>query len=235
MGSGVGAQVGLGDDDDIQRLWELFMEQLCLVDIGLDVPLHRGLFEVLCGEVVVIDLGAILAMGTSPRIGTGRGEVQGRIAPQLGNEVHAALARHLQGVVVAKVPIQHEVGQGDHTSDQVQQGVEPAGNTHQLRRESPVGLGCVLAPLGTPRPRCAPRTLRFLAAALALLAAFSASLRTTCSTRIGNECRCWRLTKDNTKKASPGTGLPYRLAKNRSRPWVCWPALVATTSSPTSR
>jgi hypothetical protein len=48
--------------------------------------------------------------------------------------------------------------------------------------------------------------LGFLAAALALLAAFSASLRTTCSTRIGNERRCWRLTKDNAKKASPGTG-----------------------------
>ena len=40
------------------------------------------------------------------------------------------------------------------------------------------------------------------------------------------------LTKDNVKKASPGTGLPYRLEKNRSRPWVCFPALVATTSSP---
>ena len=61
---------------------------------------------------------------------------------------------------------------------------------------------------------------RFLAAALALLAAFSASLRTTCSTRTGNERRCWMLTKDNAKKASPGTGLPYKLAKKRSRPWV---------------
>jgi hypothetical protein len=60
--------------------------------------------------------------------------------------------------------------------------------------------------------------LGFLAAALALLAAFSVSLRTTCSTRIGNERRCWVLTKEKVKKASPGTGLPYRLAKHRSRP-----------------
>src|SRR2546425_8782171 len=96
-------------------------------------------------------------------------------------------------------------------------------------------LGVFLLPFGRPGRRFAHGDLAFLAAALALLAAFSASLRTTCSTRRGNERRCWVLTNDNVKKASPGTGLPYRLAKNRSKPWVCLPALVATTSSPTSR
>ena len=96
-------------------------------------------------------------------------------------------------------------------------------------------LGVFLRPFGRPGRRLAVAGACFLASALALLAAFSASLRTTCSTRIGNERRCWVLTKDNVKKASPGTGLPYRLEKNRSRPWVCLPALVATTSSPTSR
>src|SRR5207237_9835200 len=30
---------------------------------------------------------------------------------------------------------------------------------------------------------------------------------TTCSTRSGNARRCWMLTKDNAKKANPGTGL----------------------------
>src|SRR6266702_2004323 len=96
-------------------------------------------------------------------------------------------------------------------------------------------LDVFLLPFGRPRRRCAHGDVAFLAAALALLAAFSASLRTTCSMRIGNERRAWTLTSDRVKKANPGTGLPYRLAKNRSRPWVCLPALVATTSSPTSR
>src|SRR5713101_4904985 len=96
-------------------------------------------------------------------------------------------------------------------------------------------LAVFLLPLGRPGRRLGGEEDCFLASALALLAAFSASLRTTCSTRIGNERRCWVLTNDNAKKASPGTGLPYRLAKNRSRPWVCLPALVATTSSPTRR
>jgi hypothetical protein len=96
-------------------------------------------------------------------------------------------------------------------------------------------LGLFLLPFGRPGRRFSHGVLGFLAAAGALLAAFSASLRTTCSTRSGNERRCGVLTQENVKKASPGTGLPYRLAQNRSRPWVCFPALVATTSSPTSR
>lgn len=78
--------------------------------------------------------------------------------------------------------------------------------------------GVLLLPFGRPGRRFAHGALGFLAAALALLAAFSASLRTTCSTRMGNERRAWTLTSEKVKKANPGTGLPYRLAKNRSRP-----------------
>ena len=53
MGTGLGAQVGLGDNDDIQGLRELLVEQLHLVQACLDVPLHGRLFEVLHWEVVV--------------------------------------------------------------------------------------------------------------------------------------------------------------------------------------
>ena len=68
-------------------------------------------------------------MRTPPGVGAGVGEIQRRIIPELGNQVQVVLPRHLQGVVVAKVPVQHHVGQGDHPGDQVQQGVEPASNT----------------------------------------------------------------------------------------------------------
>jgi hypothetical protein len=96
-------------------------------------------------------------------------------------------------------------------------------------------LGVFLLPFGRPGRRLAGEAVCFLAAALALLAAFSASLRTTCSTRIGNERLACTLTSDRVKNANPGTGLPYKLEKQRSRPWVSLPALVATTSSPTNR
>ena len=88
------------------------------------VSLRYGIWE-----VVVIDFVAIRAMGTPPGVGAGVGEVQRGIIPELGNQVQVVLPRHLQGVVVAKVPVQHHVGQGDNRGDQVQQGVELAGNT----------------------------------------------------------------------------------------------------------
>src|SRR4029453_14700065 len=92
-----------------------------------------------------------------------------------------------------------------------------------------------LLPWGRPRRRLSVAGFCCLGAPFARLAAFPASLRTTCSTYRGNERRSWVLTNDSVKNASPGTGLLYRLAKNRSRPWVCLPALVTTTSSPASR
>ncbi len=108
-----------------------------------------------------------------------------------------------------------------------------------IRTNSGVSVRSVLfvflLPFGRPGRRFAVDGVCFLASALALLAAFCAALRTTCSTRIGNERRSWVLTQDNVKKDSPGTGLPYRLEKNRSRPWVCLPAVVTTTSAPASR
>jgi len=54
----------------------------------------------------------------------------------------------------------------------VQQGVEPAGNTHQLRRESPVGFGGVLATLGTPRPTLCPPHFAFLGCRFGLASRF---------------------------------------------------------------
>ncbi len=61
-------------------------------------------------------------------IGTGVGEVQRRITPELGNQVQVALPRHMQGMVVAEVPVEHQVGQPDTPGDEFQQGVEHAGD-----------------------------------------------------------------------------------------------------------
>ena len=151
MGAGVGAQVGLGEDDDMQRLHELLMEHLHLVQAGLDVPLHGGLFEVWHWEVVVIHLVTILAPGTSPGIGAGGGEGQRHIAPQLGNEVQAALARHIQGIVVAKVPIQYQGGHREHRGDELEQGGQHGCDPYELRGEWDGSLGMVCTALRTSR------------------------------------------------------------------------------------
>jgi hypothetical protein len=101
-------------------------------------------------HLVVSHLGAILAPGTSPRIGTSIGKVQRRIVPQLGNEVQAALACHMQGVVVAKVAIQHQVGHREYGGHQLEQGSQHGCDPHMFRGE---GGGCfvgVLAALWPP-------------------------------------------------------------------------------------
>jgi len=63
-----------------------------------------------------------------------------------------ALPRHLQGIVVAEVPVEHQVGQRDQPCDQLQQGVEHGGDAGQLWCASHVGFGFVPAALWTPRP-----------------------------------------------------------------------------------
>ena len=117
-------QVRLDDDDDIQRVCECLVEPLRLGQTGLDVPLHRGLFAAWCRDVVVRQLAAIVAMRPPPGIGASLGEVQRRIALQLGNQVQVALPRHLQGVMVANVPVQHPGGQRDIPGDEGQQGIK---------------------------------------------------------------------------------------------------------------
>jgi hypothetical protein len=62
------------------------------------------------------------------------------------------LPRHLQGIVITEVPVEHQVGQPEPAGDQVQQGVEHAGDAHQLWRQRHVSFGFVLATLWAPWP-----------------------------------------------------------------------------------
>jgi hypothetical protein len=87
MGTGLGTQVGLRDDDPIQRVLELLVEQVHLVATCLDMPLHCPRCEILCREVVVIDLVAVLATRTASGIVAGVGERQRRVTSQLGNKM----------------------------------------------------------------------------------------------------------------------------------------------------
>ncbi len=150
MGTGLGVQVRLRNDDDIQRLRAFLVEQLRLVEAGLDVPVHGGVFEIRLWYVVVVNLAAILATGTSPSIGAGVGEVQGCITPQLGNEVQVALPHHMQGVVVAKVAIEHQRGHREHGGDQAQQGFQHGFDPHKFWGEREGSLVGVRAAFRAP-------------------------------------------------------------------------------------
>lgn len=162
MPPGVGVQVHRDDDDDIQRVCECLVEHLRLVQTGLDVPLHRGLFAVWGRDIGVLHFAAIRAMRPPPGIGASLGDVPYRIVPQLGNQVQVALPRPLQGVVVPKVPVQHHRGQRDISGDKGQQGVEHTREAPSRRREGHVGLGCVLTAFWTSQATLCRRWLLLL-------------------------------------------------------------------------
>ncbi len=102
-------------------------------------------------EGVVSPLGAIRATGTSPRLGTRRREGQRRSVPELGHEGQAALARPMQGVVVAKVPRQSQGGHREYGGAQLEQGAQHGGEPHQVRGERGGRLGGVCAALRPSR------------------------------------------------------------------------------------
>ena len=92
-------------------------------------------------------------------------------------------------------------------------------------------LSLFLLPLGRPFLRFSAGFFVLRAWALALQAAFSSALRTTCSTLTGYERRSRTLISENAKKANPGIARWNRLEKTRSNPNVSFPALLTTTSS----
>ena len=65
--AGFGAQVGLSDADDIERLLELFVEQLRLVDTGLDVLLHHTFRTLFPGVLRVCSRSALKHAWTGHR------------------------------------------------------------------------------------------------------------------------------------------------------------------------
>ena len=206
MGASLRVQVRLHDAHDIERLSVPFVEHVGLVEAGLEVPLHSGLLKVWHWKMAVIHLAAILTPKAVLSLGPSVEEVQCGLTSECGNERQVGLLRSMQGVVVAKVVLQDEWSERDHPRDPLEEGV----NHGCVRTSSGVrvtgGWGVCRRPFGRSEHRLA-------LAALAWLATFSASLRTTCSTWIGNERRACTLTKARAKKAKPGTGLPYRLKK----------------------
>src|SRR5262249_20703008 len=89
-----------------------------------------------------------------------------------------------------------------------------------IRTNSGVSVTAALAlffrPWGRPGRRLAVGDCCFLAVALALLAAFSASLRTICSTRSGTARRSGTMTRERAKTYTDGTGWLERRAKKRA-------------------
>ena len=228
MGTGRGAQVGLGDDGDSQGAWNSLWSRGCLMEYRSGCAPPPWSLRGIAPGVVVIDLVAILAPGTTAALGTGVGEVERRIAPQLGNEMQAALSHTISRALwLPKCP--------SSTRDVTEStAIIRWSNIVSMvwsRTSSGVRITGTLPwfvlPFGRPGRRVVPDPAGFLAAALALLAAFSASVRTTCSMHKGKERRCGASFKDRVRPARVPAAVETR--KKPIQPMGCLPALVATT------
>ena len=87
-------QGSLDDDHDVQQLVKLFMKQFCLINAGLDVFFDTGLLQVLAGNTTIVEFIVIFARWPVTAVGAFVGEIQSRIATQLGNQMQTALAHH---------------------------------------------------------------------------------------------------------------------------------------------
>jgi hypothetical protein len=173
-------------------------------------------------------------MGATPGIRAIGGHRSSRVSASRGDERHTALLGPVHGVMGAPGPISQPSGQRQRRSTQVQEGFEPAAKPHQLRRQrGSLGLSRT-----TPRP---PRAT----------SGGGGGRRLRCRIRLAGRVRRSaahaRLNTDGARTSfleadqregedgQPGPPWLYRLATPRSRPSVCFPAVVTTTSSPASR
>ena len=215
----------------VQTPWE----QRPRVQSGLDVPRHGRLLEVVHREGVVSHLVAIRAIRPPAGLGAAVGAVERRRAAPLGKQVQVARPGDRQGVAVANMTVQSHVRQGARPGDPVEEGVAPGTKLPSLWGEGHVCWAVVRTPLRRPRAAFGDGWCPLLGCCRSLagsLLGWAAHPRLD----VHRERAPFReAAKDNLQQASPGTGLPYRRAKNRSSPWVCRPALVTTTASPARR
>ena len=87
MGPGLGGEVCFDNDDDVEGNREILVEELSLVDAGLEAVFNAGTLQVLFVDVVIIQALSVFAMRATSRIGTLKRQAQGGIPAQLGDQV----------------------------------------------------------------------------------------------------------------------------------------------------
>ena len=134
-----------------------FVPDLQLVDGGVKMTVNRGGFQVGARELAIVEFGAILTPGSTTTIGAVIGEIQRGIVAQLANQLQARAAHHLQGVIMTKGAVEHQVAYRQRLADQRQDLTQKPLNKLQIGRQrhvSAVAVGAAFRPPG-------PLTLTF--------------------------------------------------------------------------
>ena len=129
-----------------------------------------------------------------------RGSTEG-IVPRLEIRWQVVLPRHMQGIVIAEVLVQHQVGRRGQPQRSPAAQPKHAGDTQQFRRQAVrTAWLCSCWPLGRPERRLGRDGACFRFPRFGLAGRFSASLRTTCSTRTGNGVALHRCSPRTTRR-----------------------------------
>jgi len=148
---GLCAEVRFDDDHHVERPRKIGVQKLCLIDTGVNAIFYAGGLKILFWDVMVIHPVSVFAMRATALVRAVIRKAQGGIPTQLGDQVQSSLANHLEGRVVAKMPIQGQVSRSEQTTDPQKQGFEHLLNALHLGVEGHFRLVFVLAAFGAAR------------------------------------------------------------------------------------
>src|SRR5205823_395562 len=135
---------------NIEHLSKLFMPESQLVHVGLYPFLNRCGLSVCRGNVPIVELLAIFAMWSTPRIGARIGKIQRRIMPQLRHQMQTHVSDHVHGIIMAQLTIKKKVHDLASITNLLQQALNVLLEKTQRWAESHLPTVAMLAPLGTP-------------------------------------------------------------------------------------
>ena len=141
----------LDDHNHVQRLVKRLMTGFDLIDPRLDAILHGGLLQVARGDRGRVEPLPLDPMRAATGIRASIRIVQGRVAAQLGDQLQAEPTGHQDGIVVAKMPIEHQIGQPERCPDAGQQALDHRTDARVFGIQRRISLGLGAAAFGTPR------------------------------------------------------------------------------------
>ncbi len=136
------------DYDHIQCLVKGLVPCLKLIGARLHVVFQRGLFEEALRDRGGVNPLTIDSPRATSSIRAIIGIIPCRIVPQLGNQLQAQTASHQDGILIAKMSIQHQVRHGEVRADAGQETCDHGTDAGVLSIQRCISLG-----LGTARFR----------------------------------------------------------------------------------
>ena len=87
MGLGLGFEIGLEDDDDVELVRKQLVPHGHLINSGLDIINDLGLFEIFIRDAIIVEFVTILSVGSPFLLGSLVGKVHSGVIAQFADQV----------------------------------------------------------------------------------------------------------------------------------------------------